>query len=297
MPAETEDRWTVGRLLTWTRDFLKKKGAESPRLDAEVLLASVLACERVRLYTQYEDEVGESDRGKFRDLVKRRSEGVPVAYLVGKKEFYSLALAVSPAVLIPRPDSEFVVVEALNRLKGLASPRVVDVGTGSGCLALAIAHQHKSARLVAIDISPEALAVATGNAARHGLGDRVEFREGDLLAPVAGEGPFDAIVSNPPYIASDAIAGLDPGVALYEPRLALDGGPDGLRVVDRLIAEASPLLKVGGYLLLEIGSDQEAPVRALIEVRPEFRLSPTVRDSGNHPRVIVAERRPTDDEA
>lgn len=291
MPAEIEDRWTVGRLLTWTRDFLKKKGAESPRLDAEVLLASVLTCERVRLYTQYEEEVGESDRARFRDLVKRRSEGAPVAYLVGKKEFYSLSLHVSPAVLIPRPDSEFVVVEALGRLKGIESPRAVDVGTGSGCLALACAHRHKSARFVAIDLSPEALAVAKGNAEKLGLADRIEFREGDLLGPVASDRPFDAIVSNPPYIPTDTIAGLEPGVALYEPRLALDGGPDGLRLVDRLIGEVVPLLRSGGHLILEIGSDQESPVRAMIDARPEFCLAPTVRDSANHPRVIVAERR------
>ena len=294
MPDPSEDRWTVGRLLTWTRDFLKKKGAESPRLDAEVLLASVLACERVQLYTQYEEEVADGSRAKFRELVKRRAEGVPVAYLVGKKEFYSLSFAVSPAVLIPRPDSEFVVVETLDRLKGIPSPRVVDVGTGSGCLALACAEKHKAARFLAIDISSEALDVARRNAAALGLADRVEFREGDLLAPVAGDGPFDAIVSNPPYIATGDIAGLEPGVALHEPHLALDGGPDGLRVVDRLITEASPMLKVGGHLILEIGSDQEAPVRALIAARAEYRLSPTVRDSANHPRVIVAERRLTD---
>src|SRR4051795_7863405 len=119
MSTDPEERWTVGRLLNWTRDFLKKKGSESPRLDAEVLLAYVLACERVQLYTQYEDEVGDRDRGRFRDLVKRRAEGTPVAYLVGRKEFYSMALAVSPAVLIPRPDSEFVVVEFLTRFKGV----------------------------------------------------------------------------------------------------------------------------------------------------------------------------------
>ncbi len=292
MPSESDDRWTVGRLLNWTRDFLKKKGSESPRLDAEVLLASVLSCERVRLYTQYEDEVGDRDRTTFRDLVKRRAEGAPVAYLVGKKEFYSLALAVSPAVLIPRPDSEFVVVEALTRLKGVEGPRVVDVGTGSGCLALACASRHPSARFVAIDLSPGALDVARGNAAKLGLADRVDFRPGDLLAPVAGEGPFDAILSNPPYIPTATVATLEPGVADYEPHLALDGGEDGLRVVDRLIAEAVPLLKVGGHLILEIGSDQELPVRALIAARPELELAPTVRDAANHPRVIAATRRP-----
>ncbi len=290
MPSDPEDRWTVGRLLNWTRDFLKKKGSESPRLDAEVLLASVLSCERVRLYTQFEDEVGEKDRSTFRELVKRRSEGAPVAYLVGRKEFYSLSFDVSPAVLIPRPDSEFVVVEALAKLKGIEGPRCVDVGTGSGCLALACAHQHKSARFVAIDLSPEALAIARGNAGKLGLADRVEFREGDLLDPVAGESPFDLILSNPPYIATDVIPTLEAGVRDFEPHLALDGGEDGLRVVDRLISQAIPLLKGGGHLILEIGSDQESPVRALIAARPEFDLAPTIRDAANHPRVILARR-------
>ena len=291
MPSDAEDLWTVGRLLNWTRDFLKKKGSESPRLDAEVLLASVLACERVRLYTQYEDEVGESDRSRFRDLVKRRAEGTPVAYLVGRKEFYSLTLDVSPAVLIPRPDSEFVVVEALARLKEVESPRCVDIGTGSGCLALACVQHHKSARFIAVDVSPDALAVARKNATKLGLADRVEFRQGDLLGPVAEEGPFDAILSNPPYIATAVIPTLEAGVRDHEPGLALDGGEDGLRVVDRLISQAIPLLKPGGHLILEIGSDQEAPVRALIAARPELDLAPTVRDAANHPRVIRATRK------
>src|SRR3954462_10828774 len=145
--AGSDDRWTVGRLLTWTTDFLKRRGAESPRLDAEVLLAKVLGWERVQLYTHFEEEVGERPRAAFRDLVRRRAEGMPVAYLVGRKEFYSLPLAVSPAVLIPRPDSEFVVVEFLALTKGLESPRAVDVGSGSVCLALACAHQHKTARV------------------------------------------------------------------------------------------------------------------------------------------------------
>jgi release factor glutamine methyltransferase len=291
MPSDPEDRWTVGRLLSWTRDFLKKKGSDSPRLDAEVLLASVLSCERVRLYTQYEEEVDEGARSRFRELVKRRGEGTPVAYLVGRKEFYSLAFTVSPAVLIPRPDSEFVVVETLARLKGVESPRCVDVGTGSGCLALSCAHQHKSARFFAIDLSPEALAVARGNAEKLGLAGRVEFREGDLLGPVLGEGPFDVILSNPPYIATDVIPTLEPGVRDFEPHLALDGGEGGLEVVGRLIDQAIPLLKPGGHLILEIGSDQEAPVRSMIADRVELELAPTVRDAANHPRVIHARRR------
>ncbi len=291
MPPDPEGSWTVGRLLVATKDYLKKKGSESANLDAEVLLASVLDCRRVELYVRYDQDVGETPRAKLRELVKRRGDGAPVAYLVGKKEFYSLNFAVSPAVLIPRPDSEFVVVAALDRLKGVLGPKVVDVGTGSGCLALAIAHQQKSAHLTAIDISPEALAVARRNAKDLGLAGRVDFIEGDLLELLDGQGPFDLIVSNPPYIATAVIPTLDRGVADHEPHLALDGGPDGLRVVARLIEQAWPLLKVGGDLILEIGSDQEALVRNLVEAQPAYRLAPTVRDASNHPRVIRATRK------
>jgi len=232
---QNEDAWTIKRLLSWTTDFLKRKGSESPRLDAEVMLSHVLNWPRVKLYTHYEDIVGEPARASFRDLVKRRAEGSPVAYLVGKKEFYSLKFEVGPAVLIPRPESEFVVVEFISVCKQIESPRVADVGTGSGCIALASLKHHKSASFVAIDISPEALKLASRNAAELGLKDRIEFRQGNLLDPVAGEEPFDAIVSNPPYIPSSEIDGLEIGVRDYEPRLALDGGPDGLRIVESLI--------------------------------------------------------------
>jgi release factor glutamine methyltransferase len=284
------ERWTVGRLLTWTSDFLKRRGAESPRLDAEVLLARVLGWQRVQLYTHYDDEVGERARGDFRELVRRRAEGSPVAYLVGRKEFYSLPLKVSPDVLIPRPDSEFVVVEFLAVTKGCAAPWCVDVGTGSGCLALACAHENASATFVATDISPEALAIARANAESLALTDRVTFREGDLLDPVAGDGPFDVILSNPPYIPTDIIPTLEVGVRGYEPNRALDGGVDGLRMVDRLITQAVPLLKPGGHLILEIGTDQEIPVRALIAAQPGMTLAPSVRDHANHPRVVRATR-------
>ena len=284
------DRWTVGRLLTWTKDYLERRGSESPRLDAEVLLARVLGCERVRLYTNYEDEVGERDRAAFRDLVRRRAEGTPVAYLVGRKEFYSLPLKVSPAVLIPRPDSEFVVVEFLAALKGVESARCVDVGTGSGCLALACAKHLPGSTFDATDLSPEALAVASANAEALGLADRVRFHEGDLLAPLADAGPFDAIVSNPPYVPTGVIPTLAAGVRDYEPQRALDGGVDGLRVVARLVEQAVPLLRPGGHLILEIGSDQEEPVRALLSACPGLTLAPTVRDHANHPRVVRASK-------
>ena len=291
MPNEATESWTVGRLLVWTADFLKKKGSESPRLDAEVLLAHVLEWSRVSLYTHFEDEVGERAKSTYRDLVRKRSEGEPVAYLVGKKEFFSLPFLVSRDVLIPRPDTETLVVEALDFLKGKNEPRVVDVGTGSGCLALAIAKHQITARVIAIDVSEKALKIATKNAQKLELADRVEFRQGDLLMPVAHEPPFDLIVSNPPYIRSDEMADLEAGVRNFEPHLALDGGEDGLRIVARLVETASKHLLTGGCLLLEIGSAQEAPVLALIRDQAEFLVPSTIRDSANLPRVIRAIRR------
>lgn len=289
--ASVDQSWTIGKLLTWTAEFLSKKGAESPRLDAEVLLAHVLKWERVRLYTHYEEEVTEAARASYRDLVRRRAEGAPVAYLVGRKEFFSLPLTVSPAVLIPRPDTETVVVEFLALLKSHPAPRAVDVGTGSGCIALACAKQHKSAQFTAIDLSREALATARANAEALGLADRVRFLEGDLLEPVAREEPFDVILSNPPYIPSDTIPKLEPGVRDYEPHLALDGGDNGLRVVSQLIDQAVGRLKPGGHLILEIGTAQEEPVRTLLGRHAELEIAPTIRDAANHPRVLRATRR------
>lgn len=288
-PTEDErERWTVGRLLTWTTDFLKRKGSESARLDSEVLLAKALGWARVQLYTHFEEEVGQVVRTDYREMVRRRSEGEPVAYLVGQKEFYSLPLKVSPAVLIPRPDSEFVVVEFLGVTKGMEAPRCVDVGTGSGCLALACVHEHPSAIFFATDISHDALEIARHNSVTLGLSARITFREGNLLDWVADESPFDVIVSNPPYIPTEVIPNLERGVRDFEPHPALDGGPDGLRIVSALINQAVGFLKSGGHLILEIGSDQEASVRSLLAAKAGLSLSPTVRDHANHPRVLRA---------
>jgi release factor glutamine methyltransferase len=288
--ARPDEAWTVGRLLTWTTDYLKRRGSESPRLDAEVMLAHVLDWQRVQLYTHFTDEVAEGPRGRFRELVRRRSEGSPVAYLVGRKEFYSLPFEVAPAVLIPRPESEFVVVEFLSLTKDLESPRAVDVGTGSGCLAIASAYRKPGARFVAIDASEEALALARKNADRHGVADRIDFRLGDRLRPAVGEEPFDVVMSNPPYIPTADIPGLEVGVRDYEPHLALDGGADGLDMVRGLIDQSVPLLKPGGHLILEIGTAQEKPVRSLIEAQSGLRLAPTIHDHAQHPRVIRATR-------
>jgi release factor glutamine methyltransferase len=276
-------------LLDWTAKFLAQKGSEFPRLDAEVLLAHALDCRRIQLYTRYTEPATDDQRDRFRELVRQRVEGCPVAYLVGRKEFFSLDLEVSPAVLIPRPDSEVVVVEFLQLARLMTLPTVLDIGTGSGNLAIAIAKQHKGAEVTAIDLSPDALALATRNAAKHGIADRVRFLQGDLFAPVLAE-HFDFVVSNPPYIPTGDIPGLAPGVRNYEPHLALDGGVDGFAVFDRLIADAEMHLNPGGWLLVEIGSPQETPARQRLEARSAYHNVATLIDGAGHPRVVKAQR-------
>lgn len=286
MASET---WTVRRLLEWTEDFLRKKGFESPRLEAQILLAHALDCKKIDLYVRHDEEPTEDRRTAFRETIKKRAEGMPVAYLVGHREFYSLEFAVTPAVLIPRPETETLVMEALRRLKPLESPRVLDLGTGSGAIAVAIARQHKTARITAVDVSSPALAVAIGNAQRHGVADRITFLEGDLFAPVAGQ-TFDLIVSNPPYIADAEFTSLDVGVREFEPRAALAGGPDGLDFYRRIAADVQTYLCPGGAILVEIGATQEAAVRDLFAARLDSDTS--FKDSAGRPRVVTAKRRP-----
>jgi release factor glutamine methyltransferase len=287
-----DDSWTVGGLLNWTAQFLTKKGVEFPRLDSEVLLAHVLNCRRIDLYgARHGEVVSEEVRGTLRELIKRRVEGCPVAYLVGRKEFFSLTLEVSPAVLIPRPDTELVVAECLKWAGPLPAPRVLDIGTGSGNIAVAVARQHPGAVVTAVDLSAAALEVAKRNAERHGLASRLRFLEGDLFAAIPAGERFDFILSNPPYIASGDLAGLPVGVRDYEPHLALDGGPGGYAVFDRLVAAAPAYLAPGGYLLVEIGAPQEKTAREHIAARGAYELGETVHDYSGHPRVLRARLR------
>jgi release factor glutamine methyltransferase len=286
-PAKPDEPWTIGRLLDWTAKFLAQKGSEFPRLDTEVLLSHATGCKRIELYTRYEETATDETRARFKELIRKRLEGCPVAYLVGRKEFFSLELEVGPAVLIPRPDTETLVVESLRLMKELPEPSVLDIGTGSGAIALAVAKRHKGAKVTATDISPDALTVAQRNATKHGLGERVRFLHGDLFEPLGAEG-FDFILSNPPYIAHEDISALPPGVRNYEPHLALDGGPGGYAVFDRLIREAPQHLKPGGYLIAEIGAPQEGPARQRIEAHPGYGLGPTIKDGSGHPRVLWA---------
>jgi release factor glutamine methyltransferase len=283
--------WTIQALLKWTADYLRTKGVESARLESEVLLAHVLNCPRIELIARSLEQPADAERARFRELIKRRVEGWPVAYLVGTKEFYLLKFEVSPAVLVPRPETETLVLEALRLLKPLREPTVLDLGTGSGCIAVSVAHQKKDARVTAADVSPDALEVAARNAQRHGVADRVTFLQGDLFAPVPAGGTFDLVVSNPPYVTPTELAALAPDVREHEPRLALDGGPDGLAFYRRIAAGVGPLLKPGGWLLLEIGATQDEAVRAVLGERAELEPGPTLKDGNKLPRVVTAKRK------
>jgi release factor glutamine methyltransferase len=290
MPPATEKVWTLGELLDWTAKHLAAKNIDSARLDAEVLLAHAVDCKRIDLYgVRFGEAATAETRQQYRELIRRRLDGCPVAYLVGRKEFYGLELKVSPAVLIPRPDSEHVVIECLKLAKAMENPRIVDIGTGSGNLAIAVAKHLPAADVTAIDKSADALAVAKENAAKHGV-ERIRFLHGDLFSPLEPGEQFDFIISNPPYIADEAIATLEIGVRQYEPHDALKGGPGGFAVFDRLIAEAVSRLAPGGYLIVEIGSPQGAPARAKLVAIPNLALAATILDFSGHPRVLRAQK-------
>lgn len=283
------DSWTVLELLRWTTGHFEKLGIESARLDAECLLAHALAVDRLGLYVDFEKPVSKTDRAAFRELVQRRGgDRVPVAQLVGVKEFWSLSLAVTSEVLVPRPDTETLVMAALERMPDADGEiRVLDVGTGSGAIALAIAQERPKARLVATDVSAAALAVARENAGKLGLEERIVFLEGTIFEPVAGQ-LFDLVVSNPPYLAESAAGELPPELA-HEPRAALFGGPDGLAVLRELVAGVQRVLVPGGSLVLETAPDQAEKVAAWCR-EAGFETVACHRDLGNRLRAVSASR-------
>jgi len=286
----SDDVWTVGRLLTWTADWLTTKGSESARLDAEVLLAHVRGCQRILLYTAFDTPVSDAERARFRELVKRRGDGEPVAYLVGNREFFSLPFAVSPAVLVPRPETEGLVVRVIDLCKPLTASRIIDVGTGSGAIAVTLAKHLPRARLAATDISPAALAVARENAARHGVAERIEFLECDLLSAPQAAGPWDVIVSNPPYVRDDEFDALPRDVRLHEPKGALVAGPTGVEVVARLAADAVGSLAAGGWLVIEIGPVVAAAAERALAAVPGLVPGPTLADMAGLPRIVQARK-------
>ncbi len=286
----TEQPWTLGRLLDWTTEFFTAKGVEYPRLDAEVLLAHAVGCPRIKLYTAFDETASEQVRQQFRSLVQQRVDGCPVAYLVGHKEFFSIPMIVNRSVLIPRPDTEILVMEALRLLKTMNQPTLLEVGTGSGAIAVALAKNHAAVSITALDCSVDALAVAKRNAKKQGLEDRIQFIESELFQKIPPGATFDLIVSNPPYIPTEALPHLPVGVKDFEPRVALDGGPGGFQVIASLIDQARGYLKKGGYLLVEIGVAQEQPVREMIGQYPELSSPCVIQDYSGHPRVLKTQK-------
>lgn len=286
--------WTVGKLLQWTTGYLKDRQADSPRLDAEVLLAEALGCRRIELYTAFDQQPDEAARTVFRGLVRRRAEGTPVAYLVGRREFYSLSFRVTPDVLIPRPETELLVVALLDlaRSRPVGKPvTIADVGTGSGIIAVCAAKHLPNCRVTAIDVSPAALGVAQTNAAEHGVGERIELIESDLFAAVEAGRRFDFIVSNPPYVSSAEMETLAREVKDHEPSVALLAGEQGTEVIQALIAQAAERLMPGGHLLIEIGPAIHDAVRSLLEADDRLEPGPTIKDLARLPRVVQAMRK------
>lgn len=261
----------------------------NPRLEAELLLQHALGFSRTQLYQHLRDEMPPAKETAYHDLVWRRLCGEPTAYIIRRADFYDIELAVTPAAAIPRPETELLVEEAsalaIRRLQDTPSLSIADVGTGCGAIALALATHLPSAQIIATDISPAALVLAQRNAERLGLSSSLRFLHGDLLAPL--EQPVDIVVANLPYVRSAEWESLPAEIRCYEPREALDGGPDGLRVIERLLRQAPPLLRPGAALLLEIGYDQGPPIVALAsEVFPEATIE-VKKDLASLDRLLI----------
>ena len=281
--------WTVLRILRWTSGYLAGRGVDSPRLDAEVLLADLLGLTRVQLYLNFDRPLIQEELAAYRERVKRRARREPAAYIIGKKEFYSLEFEIGPGVLVPRPETELLVDRALEfaRLHYAGDDEILaaDLGTGSGALAVSLAANNPAIRVRAVDISPEVLKIARRNARRLGVDDRVEFFEGDLLTPLFGQ-VFHLIVANLPYVPKPAFADMAPEVRDYEPHLALDGGADGLDLIRRAVAGAPEVLTGGGALFLEIWPDHGPGVRELAR-QNGFAETTIVKDLAGLDRVAI----------
>ncbi|MBQ4213331.1 MAG: peptide chain release factor N(5)-glutamine methyltransferase [Selenomonas sp.] len=281
--------WTIGKILKWTEDYFTQKGIESPRLDAEVLLGHVLNKQRIYLYVHFDEPLQPEELAAFRGMIKQRINHVPVAYILGEKEFMGLTFKVTADTLVPRPDTEILVQAAVDNLRklGATAPKVADIGTGTGAVGLSVLHFVKDAQLATVDISPAARAVAEENAAALNLADRAQFFTGDLLAPLQGNS-YTAILSNPPYIPDADIAGLAADVQLSEPHTALAGGADGLDFYRRLCADAPAMLLPGGFMAFEVGIKQAQDVAGLAQANPLIDRTEILKDYAGIDRVVVA---------
>ncbi len=281
----SDQAWTIRRVLEWTRGHFDKQDIDDPRLTSEILLGHVLCLPRVKLYMDLDRPLSKEELATYRALIQRRLAFEPTQYLVGFKEFYGRRFAVDPRVLIPRSETELLVQAVLHDVKKDAPSRVLDVCTGSGCIAVTIAAERPQASVWATDLMPGALEVAKKNAEAHQVDGRVTFFQGDLLAAVPAGTRFDVIVSNPPYVKTGELATLQKEVR-QEPREALDGGPEGVTLIARLVEGALPLLKSGGLLAMEIGEDEGTAVRELL-TRAGYHDVKIEKDLARHERLAL----------
>jgi len=276
---------TIGELVQKTSQFFKAKGIEQPRLDAEVLLAHLLGIPRIQLYVRFDQPLEKSEVDRYREWVKKRSEGLPIAYVLGEKEFMGHLFKVTPDVLIPRPDTEIIVEAGIRYLSQWEAPLFLDICTGSGAILVSVLKGIEAAKGIGTDISGAALAVAKENARILEVPERAGFLQGDLFAPI-GERKVHGIFSNPPYIPSSDLMGLQKEVQ-KEPKLALDGGKDGLDFYRRLLKEAGDYLLSDGFLMMEVGIDQSESVGKIAEEYGWIAPEAPICDYGNIPRVVI----------
>ncbi len=287
--GNTGESWTILRMILWSAEYLKNKGVETGRLDAEWLLAAALGVDRLQLYLKYDRPLRSEEREAFKPLLRRRAGREPLQYIIGRTGFRELELKTDPRVLIPRPETEVLVQEVLDWASAGAES-VWDMGTGAGAVALSLATEGTWTRVVATDVSPEALSVAADNAERYDLGGHVEFREGSLFEPLEEGERFDVIVSNPPYIAEGEKGELQPEVRDWEPPEALFAGEDGLDVIRQLVAGAPKHLLSGGLLALECGLGQAEGIAADVQATGAFGAVRIRADLTGRPRFVTAER-------
>ncbi len=290
-----EEVWTSVKILKWTTEYFRKHHVAEPRLDAELLLSTVLGVERIDLYTHFDRQLTDDELTRFRALVKERAAGRPAKYITGRTEFYSRALAVDERVLIPRPETELIVERALTVLASGSDsrfPLVADICTGSGAIALALATNFSGATYIATDSSPGAVEVARGNAIENGVRDKIEFLIGDLFWPLVTmglEGKVDLVVSNPPYVSESEWANLPPEIRKYEPRAALVAGPDGTEIQKRLLDDARTFLCPGGTLLMEMAPSQREALEETVAGFEEYAPPTFHQDYARHCRVLEVE--------